>query len=99
MKIQMKKETVDNVEQLQLHGSVGVQSATKIKAFLLEALQAGTEKELVLAQATAVDVAGTQLILAWKRQLSQNGISARVLPPADENVKSLLDKSGITKIF
>ena len=97
--IDMKKETVNNVEQLHLQGSVSIHRAGEIKEFLLEAMQTVNEKELVLSQATKVDVAGSQLILAWKKQLAQQGTTVKVILPADEEVKSLLEKSGISKIF
>jgi anti-anti-sigma factor len=74
-------------------------NAETIKEVLLQSAERKGNEVLSLVGATAIDASGIQLAFSWKKKLQAQGRKADVLLPLSENIKDLLDKTGITQIF
>jgi hypothetical protein len=74
-------------------------NARAIQESLLKSSARKGDEVLSLAKAISIDVSGIQLAFAWKRALQAQGRKADVVLPQSENIKDLLDKTGITQIF
>jgi hypothetical protein len=74
-------------------------NAGLIKEALLESLERNGDEILSLTNTPAIDVSGIQLAFSWKHELEAQGRRAEVLLPGKEDIKDLLEKTGITQMF
>jgi hypothetical protein len=97
--------TVLNVQEtdqgitMTFEGDFTVENVESIKASLLQSAARKGDEVLSLLGATSIDVSGIQLAFSWNKILQSQGRKAEVLLPQLENIKDLLNKSGITQIL
>lgn len=80
-------------------GDFTVTHAEFIKKELLDSAARKGDEILSLSNAKSIDVSGIQLAYSWKKILEAQGRQATVLLPQSENIKDLLEKTGLTKLF
>lgn len=84
---------------LMVEGAINVKHTKELKKFLLQSFSRQGSEKLVLNHVTEFDVASAQLTYSWKRGLEQQGRKVSIELPQNQNLRELLDKTGITKIL
>jgi anti-anti-sigma regulatory factor len=97
--------TILNVQQTEkgvtmiYEGEFTVTNAHVIKEFLVQSVARESDEILSLFAATSIDASGIQLAFSWKKVLQSQGRKADVLLPQSEEIKDLLEKTGISQIL
>jgi len=95
--------TIDNGEDhstLRVAGELTVQAAEEFQAQLSELIQLNSPHlEISLSEITAVDVSAMQLIQASRTAAFEAGKTFSVTGPDEEGVRSLITRTGFTKLL
>jgi anti-anti-sigma factor len=84
---------------LTVSGDLTVQHSRELREFFFNNTEIKKENRLVLKGVTALDIAGIQLIYAWRNSIETRGGRTRLTMPGSNNLRDLLEKTGITKLF
>jgi anti-anti-sigma factor len=92
-------QETDHGTTMAFEGEFTVANVETIKASLLQSAARKSDEILSLIAVTSIDASGIQLAFSWKKMLQNQGRKAYMMLPQSENIKDLLDKTGITQIF
>lgn len=98
-KVNIKVEKHQDHCLIQVNGSFTVQHAKSFKESMKKALTSSLPVRLCLENVSSLDVTAIQLSIALKRALASQERNLHITFPTNTDIISLLNKSGITKIY
>jgi hypothetical protein len=88
-----------NVIQMKGEAEFTIAHADAVQSALRESCGRSGDETLNLHNVKALDICGIQLALAWQRCLRAQERKGVIQLPEDENIRDLITKTGITKLF
>ena len=88
-------EKSESLSLLRLQGSVDIESASELKQQLLDALGAGRDVSVCLADVTALDVTAVQLLWRAESEAARQGVGFSMSGPVCQQVTDTLAEAGL----
>lgn len=95
----LKKSKTKTGTQVSAVGNLNVQHASEIKTAFLQLLEDKGDVHLALDEATGFDVAAVQLTYLLKKEIERDGRKVTITLPVNPALRTLLEKSGVTKFL